>query len=454
MVGSAPWVEPGFWYGARMRAALAGRDLRVVCRLYRLEAGLSQTDLGLLLGMEQSEVSTIESGRRSVRDIAVLERLRDALGVPGHLLGLASGPSENPPPIDSVNESADTTRGEDPTNRREFTTAALLAAMGAMEPLRGLFTAPPPRTVTRTYVEEVEAALPQLYALDNQYGGDELCSLSIRCCNRVRQMLEESSYEEAVGRALQSTEAGFAENAGWVLFDADRQRAARSYYTEALCAARLAEDERLATLVLADMSLQARYLERSREAVSLARAGQDAAAGWATPRVAALLAAREARARAALRDESGFRKAMTQAKRSFEGGFHDDDPSWVTWFNTAELVADEGTGFGELEKHDRAERLLRDALDAQEADYQRNRAIRIPQLATTMFRQGDIAPAAELASGVVPLFEEVSSTRSLRHLGDLHDEMLPHQRISAVADFTERFRAIVTRGKGAQDGNR
>ncbi len=240
-----------------------------------------------------------------------------------------------------------------------------------------------------------------------------------------------------------------------MLFDADRQKAARSYFAEALCAARLAEDERLATLVLSDMSSQARYLGRPREAVSLARAGREAAAGWASPRVTASLAMRVAAGCAGTRDESGFRNARVRARRAFDKGRHEEDPSWVTWFNESEFVAFEGAAFMELDQHGKAEHLLREALDAQEEHYQRNRALRVPQLATVVFRQGDVAQAAELASGIVSLFEQdVSSTRSLRHLSALHDEMLPHRRTPAVADFTERFRAVANREKSAPHGNR
>lgn len=453
-VGRAPLTASGFWYGERTRAALAARDLRTACRLYRLETGLSQTELGVLLGMEQSEVSTIERGRRSVRDIAVLERFRDALGAPGHLLGLAPGAEEESPPLDSVDDPAVTTKGEDPTKRREFITGALLAPLGISGPLRDLALASGPPEISRRSVEEIWAAVRQLFLLDDQYGGDTLAALASRGLHQVRRTLDEGPSGGRVERELLSAAGGLAEFTGWSLFEAGRQEAARGYFTEAICNARLADDEQMATLTLASMSLQALQGGHPREAVSLARAGRDAAAGWATPRVTALLAMREAAGCAGMRDESSFRNAMVRARRAFDKGRHEDDPHWVGWVNESEFMADEGASLMELDKYVKAERLLREALDAQEEHYQRNRALRTPRLATALLRRGDITQAAELASGAIPLFEEISSTRSFQGLRAFYAEVESNRNIPAVADFTERFRALVAPARGDAVGNR
>ncbi len=72
--------EPEFFDGDEMRAALAARDIGTVYRLLR-RLDVSQRRIALLTGQSQSEVCEILKDRQ-VRDVRVLERITDELGVP------------------------------------------------------------------------------------------------------------------------------------------------------------------------------------------------------------------------------------------------------------------------------------------------------------------------------------------------------------------------------------
>lgn len=82
MSDSGPWADP------RLRAAWARSDWAAVLREYRRAFGLSQMDLGALIGMPQSHVSLIERGLRRVEQAAVIRRITEGLRVPPELLGL------------------------------------------------------------------------------------------------------------------------------------------------------------------------------------------------------------------------------------------------------------------------------------------------------------------------------------------------------------------------------
>ena len=81
---TSPWHE---WPEAR--AALDARDVGAVYRLLQ-RVGLSQREIGGRTGQSQSEVSEILRGRR-VRDVTVLERICDGLGVPREFMRLSGG---------------------------------------------------------------------------------------------------------------------------------------------------------------------------------------------------------------------------------------------------------------------------------------------------------------------------------------------------------------------------
>jgi hypothetical protein len=79
-------LDPALLKCDDVRAALAARDVGTVYRLlWRL--GVSQRRIAQLTGQSQSEVCEILKGRQ-VRDVWVLERIADGLGVPRAWMGL------------------------------------------------------------------------------------------------------------------------------------------------------------------------------------------------------------------------------------------------------------------------------------------------------------------------------------------------------------------------------
>jgi transcriptional regulator with XRE-family HTH domain len=95
-----PQAPPGLWERAEMRTALSERDIGTVIRIFRKWTGASQTDISVLTGVPQPDVSDLERGIRHVTALEVFERIADGLSIPRTLLGLAEQvPSSLPSPV-------------------------------------------------------------------------------------------------------------------------------------------------------------------------------------------------------------------------------------------------------------------------------------------------------------------------------------------------------------------
>ena len=76
-------VPQWLWDSASLRQALADLNLGAALAIVRASAGLSQLELGTLLGWDQSRVQRAEKGTRdSLYDIRTLLQVVDALDMP------------------------------------------------------------------------------------------------------------------------------------------------------------------------------------------------------------------------------------------------------------------------------------------------------------------------------------------------------------------------------------
>ena len=70
-----------------LREALAVHDFAPVFRAVRADCGLTQEELGSMIGLSQARGSAVEAGRHRLRDIGVVIRIAKALAIPARLLG-------------------------------------------------------------------------------------------------------------------------------------------------------------------------------------------------------------------------------------------------------------------------------------------------------------------------------------------------------------------------------
>jgi len=159
---------------------LAARDVAGLYRALR-DVGVSQRQIAGHTGQSQSEVSEILKGRQ-VRDVLVLERIADGLGIPRGLMRLAGAPAEDAYPGDATDAGAPPDEADHEMLRRRFQHFLALAAGAAMgAPVPGVgeladwLTAPglspAGRRIGIADVERIQRRCEQVGTLARAYGG-------------------------------------------------------------------------------------------------------------------------------------------------------------------------------------------------------------------------------------------------------------------------------------------
>ena len=203
-------LDPALFEGDEVRAVLAARDIGKVYRLLR-RLGISQRNIAQLTGQSQSEVSEILRGRQ-VRNVQVLERIANGLGIPRARLGVSYGEERAEAP--SAEEEVD-----EAVKRRALIATAMTAvvgqAVGLGKPVElALPTQQPlPSRLGMSDVHVVRAVTEQLRGLTRYYGGQaEMFGAAVTTYTPWLQVLapETVKTQLAVVLAELHTETGWA----------------------------------------------------------------------------------------------------------------------------------------------------------------------------------------------------------------------------------------------------
>ncbi|MFI6112735.1 hypothetical protein [Kitasatospora sp. NPDC051164] len=347
------------------------------------------------------------------------------------------------PPVDlQVDETAAGLEIIDPVNRRQALSAAA-AVIGlpwlAPTPSAAAATGVPGTRIGRDEIDELHATAADLDAIDQQFGGDRLWRVAHSHLQRVHQLIDHATYSEDIGQELHGIAGQLTTSLGWFCYDADRQPAARMYFSEALNTAMLAGDEALATRTLSNMARQAVDLGKPREAVRFARIAQSHANDWdATPRVSALLAIRQAQGYAAMGDEMNCTAAIRRAWKYFDRGTDDRDPEWTGFLNEAELVCLEGMCRLDLGQHKRAVRNLERSAALQDVEHSRNRGMCLAKLSIAAVQDRDLDRTVAAATESVRLISSgMTSARNRRQLTLVRDSLHHHRDHPQARDTIE-----------------
>lgn len=417
-------VPPELLFRLDVRRALADWDWSTVLRVISRETGASQSAIATATGLSQPHVSRLMNGRSQEPGIRTVRALCDGLGIPRGLAGLG------PIPIEDVEEET--------TERRDFLTGSLGAAVLAVAPVLDAT----PRHIGHADVEQLFAAARELQRLDRLHGADPLCEVAVRFLRRADEWLNFARYPAGIGPELQVAYGTLAHVTGWLHYDANRQAAARHYYREALGAAQLAGDAELEVRVLNAMSMQATHLGRPREAIQLGHRARERAAGWATPRLKALLLMREATGWAASGDESASRRAQVAASNVFNPTPDGDDPEWIGFFDEAEFTGLKAGTLSHLELPERAVPVLMRATALRSAQgTRRNQLWFRAFLAEQQIRQGDVDGACRTLEDNIEAITEITSTRIRSRVAGVCRTLvrIPRPRTRELAERARRL---------------
>lgn len=262
------------------------------------------------------------------------------------------------------------------------------------------------------YLTELRSTIAHLAALDGAHGSTEAAPLALRTFRRARHTLVEGRYRAGIGRDLCAVTAELGELSGWLLFDAERHRAARAVNAEALGLADRAGDTAMRWFVLTNQALADVHIGRDRAALRISQRTVDR--DNLPTRVRALFDVRAARALAALGDESAALRTFDRARCAFDDGPDRRDPIWAWWFDERELVGHEGMVHAALGDHRRALPLLATAVQRAQGRPHLRWALYAHRasLLRACLRAGARAEAERVAEDLAPMVGEVSSART------------------------------------------
>ncbi|MFC8850410.1 MULTISPECIES: hypothetical protein [unclassified Micromonospora] len=429
---------------------------------------LPQSAVAEWLGIIQAQLSRVENGAPIVH----LDRLThwaQTLRIPGEHLWFAlpdrpyqrpdtsneqprhqsAGSQKTAGPATPVQAGAFTTASDEGggvTDRRQFHALAALAGIAATGPL-DLLSAPAeaPSSIGMEQVRFASSLVDEFRRADAAAGADQLCDIAIRIHAHLSSWATKATYSREVGDALQSALAELACQAAWLTIDAERRTETRPFLHEAISRARLADDPRVEVRALSCLSLLTRE-DRPGESLHCAESALRVSAGWATPRLTALLHMRRAHALAVLTDTSGFDREFAKSRQEFDRGLHEDDLPFIHFVDEQELTGLQGMAHLALGRPGRAAEAFRTIAEAPAATYRRNQLLYTLEFANAAYLQGDVNGAARTALNALPLLHQMSSGRVTQLFGRVRSSLgRPQRSTAATREFVDAYDQAVGR---------
>jgi hypothetical protein len=189
---------------------------------------------------------------------------------------------------------------------------------------------------------------------DDQGGGPTVMAMATHDLEWVLRLVSEGSYGVETGRNLHEVAAELAQLAGWLAFDAGDHGRAQHYWLIALRAAHTIDDRLLGAHILSGLGYQAVWVNNPQDALAILQAARAGIRHQQPGAVHALLASRQARAHALLRQGHAMQSCLDDADHAIAAA-SDTDPGWSYWITPAVLTGDAGRAWLDLGRPQRAE---------------------------------------------------------------------------------------------------
>ena len=294
----------------------------------------------------------------------------------------------------------------------------------------------PLAAATNIAATRIRTVAQHLMDLDFQFGGGYVRRMLLFYFQSEIVPLLRESHPSPIRREIFASAAEVAQLLGWSAYDAGRHGAAQRYFMQGLRLAREAEDVVLGGRLLSNLSHQANYLGRYSQALQFARAAQASAKNQATPTVAAMLLAMEARALASSGDAKMCVRVLNLADQAFGRRDPQIDPHWIGYFDELELAGEAAHCFRELGQARETQMFAAQAIDPI-ATPARTRAFISMVDAAGAFKAGNLDEAVAHATNAVRLTDSLQSSRYVRYVTDFHKSLTEqHATNPAVREFT------------------
>jgi transcriptional regulator with XRE-family HTH domain/tetratricopeptide (TPR) repeat protein len=296
------------------------------------------------------------------------------------------------------------------------------------------------RREPRERSERQQLRIATLRRMDDLVGGLDLTGLTGRELRSALRRLRSPGLPDQHRRRLLAAVAELAQLTCWVAADAGTPEVVRRANRIGVAAALAAGAAPLAGHLLSTLAHLSDRPEDIDGSAELARQGYRLARPRASATTRALLLHRVAFTAARAGRRRACEQALASAERAFERRDPAHDPSWVYWFNDAELTAMTGRCYAALGRPRLAEPLLRAALDDRRIRL-RPWALYAAWLAAVHLDSGQVEQAAGTAQAALLTAVRVGSVRALRQVTALHPLLRGHPTVPAVREYAEFYQA-------------
>ncbi|WBQ03223.1 hypothetical protein [Kribbella sp. CA-293567] len=224
--------------------------------------------------------------------------------------------------------------------------------------------------------------------------------------------------------------------AGWMAYDTGQHASGHTHLRQALRLCHEADDERLASEMLAGMSHQSAFHGAPDSAVDLALAAQHSAKRSGSKILQAEAAVMEAHGLALQGDKAGCLAALSRAEDAFNKSDTEERPHWLTYFDHAYLAAKFAHAFRDLGLPVDAEPFARRSLEMTDG-YERGRLFNSALLASILADQRRLEESCALGMEATTLAASVRSTRGTSYLQDLGTHLAPYKNVEPVNSLFE-----------------
>ncbi|MEU1667912.1 helix-turn-helix transcriptional regulator [Streptomyces sparsogenes] len=288
------------------------------------------------------------------------------------------------------------------------------------------------------FAQAIRETSRRLVALDNELNGVSIAEPAGRAFKVVHRRLGDGDYDLRYEREVQSAAAELAEVAGWALWDATRDDAARRFNLEALFLAKLSGDRSIELLTLQNMATLSEWRGRNQEALSIARSVLNR--GRLSPRVEAMFRFREAKGLVGTGRTADAVESLKRARSLIEDGKDVGAPDWAWWVTPGEIDSQWGHVLhiaGDTEKA--IELLLQSVQPGRHVTTGYSNA-RVARLAECFLDVKAWSEAEDVARSLVTAAPGISSGRTLRTIGRVARQ---HERLkgapSSLTDTLEHL---------------
>jgi transcriptional regulator with XRE-family HTH domain len=434
-------VEKSCPYTAiNMRAAQTWPN-RTLRRL-RLELGMSQDQYAEAVGATPRQVRNWEGGRVTCPQTWYLVRMHGLHGTTApEDLGFTRRKSR------LARTGTATVKGTDHAEasvfRRDLLGLVAAALSGSPVPALAGLLSPSQEvgSIGMPDVKRVQQTNIALYGADLLIGGAAVAQNTLLGQFSKAASLLHGQYSHVATRMqMHSAVSHLGSTIGFMLFDQGQHLRARQVYAASLRVANSASDRwPLRAIIFSEMARQCRHLGALKEADELIMMAHGADAE-VTPTCRAMLHALTATIWAAGGDRTQTTRYIRMAEDEFAHASPANDPSWISWFDTAELRGETGNALALLAHHheelrdDALDRLSTSAISHGPAE-QRSTALALTRLAGIHAVRQDPSDAAQAAQHALDITARLRSPRVIDELNALRPALQPltgHDEVAAI----------------------